>query len=200
MQAAIAAAPTETDWQFFLVVGLLLGWPAVIQVTRPCALSSGPSAPLEALRHLLILDPQPDAAVSIVPVALSLWPLAQQEATPLASILRPTLDAIVGLLGAAGAILASCPRHHELVFQVGRWLRRLGATLLHRPEHFPRLADTMAFHHILAAMLRIYAPAPNMAQEQADALRPLLGGLLSHLEADPAVRAREAALQIQLLL
>mgnify|MGYP001827039672 FL=1 len=56
------------------------------------------------------------------------------------------------------------------------------------------------FHQILVAMLRIYAPAPSMAQEQADALRPLLGGLLSHLDADPAVRARDAALQIRLLL
>ena len=49
-------------------------------------------------------------------------------------------------------------------------------------------------------MLRIYAQVPFVAQEQADVLRPLIGGLLSHLDADPAVRARAAALQIQLLL
>ena len=140
MRAAVAAAPTATDWQFFCVVGLLLGWPAVLQVARPSVLPSGSSAPLEALRRLLLLDPQSDAAASLVPVALSLWPLAQQEATPLATMLRPTLDAAVCLVGAAGAILASCPRHHELVLQLSRWLRRLGATLLHRPEHFPRLA------------------------------------------------------------
>ena len=106
----------------------------------------------------------------------------------------------MGLVGVAGAALVNCPRHQELVYQLGRWLRRLGATLLHSPEHFSHLADPLAFHHILSAMLRIYAPAPRVAQEQADVLRPLMGGLLSHLDADPAVRARDAVLQIQLLL
>ena len=168
--------------------------------TRPCVLTPGPPAPFEALRHLLLLEPLPDAAASLVPDALGLWPLAQQEATLLATIPRPTLDATVSLLGVAGATLANCPRHQELVYQLGRWIRRLGATLLHRPEHFPHLADPLAFHHILSAMLRIYTPAPIAAHEQADALRPLLGGLISHLDADPAVRARDTALQIQLLL
>ena len=200
MQAAITAAPTASDWQFFLAVGLLLGWPAMLRVTRPCALASSPPAAFEALRHLLLLEPLPDAAASLVTDTLSLWPLAQQETTLLATIPRPTLDATVSLLGVAGAILANCSRHQELVYQLCRWLRRLGATLLHPPEHFPYLADPLAFHLILSAMLRTYTPAPIVAQEQADALRPLLGGLLSHLDADPAVRARDAVLQIQLLL
>ena len=81
MQAAVAAAPTATDWQFFCVVGLLLGWPAMLQVVRPSVLPAGSPASLEALRRLLLLDPHSDAAASLVPVALSLWPLAQPEAT-----------------------------------------------------------------------------------------------------------------------
>ena len=118
MQAAMLAAPTALDWQFFLVMGLLLGWPAMLQVTRPCVLTPGPPAPFEALRHLLLWEPLPDAAASLVPDALGLWPLAQQEATQLATILRPTLDATVSLLGVAGATLANCPRHQELVHQL----------------------------------------------------------------------------------
>ena len=172
----------------------------MLQVTRPCVLNPGPPASFMALRHLLLWEPLPDAATSLVPDALSLWPLSLQEATQLATITRPTLDAVVDLVGVAGAILVRCPRHQELVYQLGMWLRRLGATLLYSPEHFPHLSDTPAFHNVLSAMLRIYIPAPRIAQEQADVLRPLMGGLLSHLDADPAIRAKSAVLEVQQLM
>ena len=193
MLISIQTAPAARDWQLFLVVGLLLGWPAMMQFTRPSvALPLSPS-PYVALRLLLQWEPLPDSAASLVPDVLSLWPLARQEAVHLATLPRTTV-ALVGEMGAHG------PRHVDLVRHLSLWLRRLGATLLYSPEHFPHLADTLTFHNILSAMLRIYIPAPGIAQEQADVLRPLMGGLLSHLDADPAVHAKSAVLQVQQLM
>ena len=158
MRIALQAAPTACDWQLFLVVGLLLGWPAMIQFTRPSIALPLSHSPYVALRLLLQWEPLPDSAASLVTDVLSLWPLAQQEAVHLATLPRTTLDAVVALVGEMGATLVHGPRHADLVRHLGLWLRRLGATFLYSPEHFPHLADTFTFHNILSAMLRNVNP------------------------------------------
>ena len=74
-----------------------------------------------------------------------------------------------------------------------------GDALNQRSHSILHLSGHCALHAILGAMRKVYEVSPSLAREQASELRPLCGGLLSHLDEDPAVKARGKVVKIQSL-
>ena len=114
---------------------------------------------------------------------------------------QATLLVAIDLLGEAGAPLAHYARAEERSLHISLWLRRLGATLLQCPASLQHLAGGGTYLAVLRALRRIYLAsleaASALAKDQANELRPFLDSLSAHLDADPAVLARDELLRVR---
>jgi hypothetical protein len=155
----------------------------------------------EALLQFTRFDVKVDQLATLVPDLLALWPPIVVEPVSLMNVDLATLLAAVDLMGEAGAPLAQYARTADHSLHISLWLRRLGATLLDCPLPASHLACSQAFLAVLRALRRIHIASCEsrsaLAVTQASEIRSMLEILRAHLEADPAVLARDELSRIQ---